>query len=257
MIEYLSEKELNDIEEKIFNLHKKFREKFNHTETILRNIQIGDILNNKILYLSFPWESYENINIEEKIVITDREKFICSRPHTTGNARYIGYSYERYYNYLYYKNDNKINNSYNYIRYKLPSDYGKVIAVDNFSTFYPYIKIKDNEYKLLEYKKKIWIKNEIPYLQYIDNIEEGINSIADILYKPIGYEYKPWTTVGYYNIVSNDYGLAQKPISKKDFKRWYKNIELLELAIDSFFNIWNIVSYIYWNNNSQYEWEEN
>ena len=93
-------------------------------------------------------------------------------------------------------------------------------------------------------------------MQYIDHIEEGINGIASILYKPFGYEYKEWTTTGFYGIGINDYGLAQRPISQKDFDRWVKNIELLESAIDSFFNIWNVVSYINWNEENDFKWED-
>lgn len=256
MSEYLNKEILNNIEDKIENLHNLFRTKYNTTETSLRNIKIGDILSNRVLHLNFPWESYENILYEQKFITIDDDNFICSKLNATSTAKYIGYKYNDHYNFLYYKYDNSINNIYNYIRYKLPKNYGKVTNIDNADIFYHYIKVKDDEYKLLEYKKKIWVDNEIPYLQYIDNIEEGINNVAEILYKPVGYEYKNWTTMGYYGIESNDYGLAQKPISEKDFKRWNKNIELLESALDSFFNIWNIVSHINWNEESQFEWEE-
>lgn len=232
----------------------------NPVETELRNIQIGDVLSDRVLHLNFPWESYKNITNNEfvKIITVDSENDIQYKYNTNNLRRYIAYHYEDdKTNYiLYSKYDSKINNDFNYIRYKLPNKIGKVIDIDNTNTFYSCIKVKDDEYKLLEYQKKKWIDNEIPYLQYIDNIEEGINNLAESLYKPLGYEYKNWTITGYYGIGSNDYGLAQKPISNKDFDRWDRNIHLLENIIDSEINIWNIVSYTNWNESSQFEWEE-
>lgn len=261
MNNYLNKKMLNDIENKVAYLHNLFKSKNNQTETFLRNIQVNDNLSQRILYLNFPFESYKNITNNElkKIVTVDNSNDIQYKHNNTNPRRWIAYYYDNdKTNYiLYSKYDNKLNNDFNYIRYDLPKEIGKVTAVDDTDIFYQYIKIKDDEYKLLEYNKKTWIDNEIPYLQYIDNIEEGINNVAEIFFKPAGYEYKTWTTTGHYGIESNDYGLAQKPISSKDFDRWNKNIELLKNAINSINNIWNVVSYIDWDEISQFEWEEN
>lgn len=259
MTEYLNEKMLNDIENKIEKLHKKYVEKFNQKETTLRNIKIGDILSNKTLYLTFPWESYQyienNIGEFDAFIIIEPEKFICQKVSASGN-QYIGYKYKNSFNFLYYKFLSEYNNRYNYIRYKMPDDYGKVLRIDSQNRFYNYIKILDDCTKLLEYNKKTWVINEIPYLQYIDHIEKGIENVANQFYMPAGYEQKEWTTTGYYNIEKSDYGLSQKPISIKDFERWNKNIKLLEEAFASFCNVWNVVSYIEWNSNSYFEWEE-
>ncbi|MBO5138668.1 MAG: hypothetical protein J6B89_03400 [Bacilli bacterium] len=255
MNKYLTKDLLNDIEDKVEKLHNKFKIKFKAEETSLRNIQIGDILSNRILYLNFPFESYETILSEIPFITIDNEKFLCRKVSLTGN-QYIGYKYLEHYNFLYYKYNNQKNLLYNYIRYKLPKNYGIVTSINNKDDFYSYVKVKNDEYKLLKYNKKIWVDNEIPYLQYIDNIENGINNVAEILYIPPGYERKEWTTTGYYDIESNDYGLAQKPISEKDFRRWNSNIKLLESVIDSFFCVWNVESYINWDKNSTFEWEE-
>lgn len=257
MNNYLNKEILNDIESKVAHLHTLFKSKFDLTETSLRNLKVGDNLNQRIIHLNFPWESYENILYEKKFITIDDNNFICSKLNATSTAKYIGYKYNNNYNFLCYKYDNSINNIYNYIRYKLPKNYGIISSINKDDEFYKYVKVKDDEYKLLEYNEKIWVNNEIPYLQYIDNIEEGINNVAKILYKPIGYEYKEWTTTGYYGIESNDYGLAQKPISNKDFERWNKNIDLLKNAINDINNIWNVVSSIDWNKESQFEWEDN
>lgn len=245
---------LNDIENKIVSLHSLFKSKFNLQETALRNVRVGDNLSQKVLYLSFPFESYESITSELPFILLGDE-FLCRKVSSNGN-QYIGYKYNGHYNFLYYKYANKKNIFYNYVRYKLPNDYGAVLSICKNDEFYKCVKIKDDEYKLLEYNRKNWVDNEIPYLQYIDNIEEGINNVAEILYKPPGYEYKAWTTTGHYGIASNDYGLAQKPISSKDFERWEKDIELLTNVINGINTIWNVVSSVNWNEDNQYEWEE-
>ena len=51
-------------------------------------------------------------------------------------------------------------------------------------------------------------------------------------------------------------GLSQKTISEDDFARWNRNIDLLEKAFDDIINIWNLISYINWNEESQFEWED-
>lgn len=260
MSSYLNKNILNDIENKVANLHNLFKEKFNIAETSLRNIKINDNLDNRILYMNFPWESHEKIKLNAWIdfIITSNNNNLRYRLNDAGTRKTICYFYkmDNTNMILYSKFNSNLNNDFNYIRYRLPSDMGIVTSIDSTDIFYPYIKIKDDKYKLLEYNKKTWIDNEIPYLQYIDNIEEGINNVAEILFKPAEYEYKPWTTTGYYGIENNDYGLAQRPISQRDFDRWNKNIELLESIMGSFFNIWNVVSYIEWNKKSDYEWEE-
>ncbi len=232
----------------------------NLVETSLRNIKVNDYLNNKTIHLSFPFESYENIDDTEHIFIVINENlYFCYKPNhpIAPTAKHISYKYKDRYNFLYHKYNTDLNSDFNYIRYKLPEDYGKVSSINENDIFYKFVKIKDDEYKLQEYNKKTWVDNEMPYLQYIDNIEEGINNVAEILYKPSGYEYKEWTTTGYYGIKSNDYGLAQKPISSKDFDRWNKNIKLLNSIINNVINVWNLVSFIDWNEESQFEWEEN
>ncbi len=255
MNEYLSYQLLNEIEEKVEELHKLFKYKFNLIETSLRNIKVDDDLSNRMLYLNIPYDSHKYIDEEAPFIIVNNNHFICSKVSTSGNM-YIGYKYQGHYNFIYYKFLKEKNNQYNYIRYKLPDDYGIVFNTSKSNRFYNCFKIKDDKYKVLEYTKKEWFINEIPYLQYIDHIEEGINDIADFFYKPVGYRYKEWTTTGYYNIEKTDYGVAQRPISINDINRWNKNIELLEDAFNSIFCVWNVVSYINWNEESEFSWEE-
>lgn len=271
MNNYLTADLLNDMETRVSDLHKAFRDKFSLTETTLRNLYdseagIADNLGIKTLHLSFPWESYEKMsNTDWQNMVTINEtNYIryCKLVYGGDNLYVISFynSADGIDYYLYSKWESEINNAQNYIRYKLPENIGKVTAIDESAnivgSLYWQIKVVDNYTKLLEYNKKTWQDNEIPYLQYIDNIEEGINDVAEFFIKPIGYEYKTWTTTGYCGIGTNDCGLAQKPISLNDFTRWKKNIELLEETFDLIINVWNVVSYINWNEESNFEWED-
>ncbi len=59
---YLTPNDLNNIEDIIENITNEVQEKiFDNTQSPLRNIQVGDNLSGKTLYLSFPRDSYENI----------------------------------------------------------------------------------------------------------------------------------------------------------------------------------------------------
>ena len=49
MNNFLDKRKLNDIENKIVKLHALFRKQYNVTETSLKNIIIGDILNSRVL----------------------------------------------------------------------------------------------------------------------------------------------------------------------------------------------------------------
>lgn len=49
----LTKEILQQVEDRVELLHKKFREKFNTTETTLRNLQVGDYFGNQKLYFDF------------------------------------------------------------------------------------------------------------------------------------------------------------------------------------------------------------
>ncbi|MCI6265872.1 MAG: hypothetical protein MR598_03375 [Erysipelotrichaceae bacterium] len=256
MNNYLTKEILNEIENKITELQGLFLNKFQLSATNLRNIHVGDSLNSKIIYLSFPWNSYETITSTDFIEFITTENYMIRYRNTNGTKNNISFFYDGTNRYLYAKNNTNINNYINYIRYRLPKDYGKVTHIDDLDPFYEYIKIVDNSTKLLLYTSKEWKDNEIPYLQDIDRIEQGIENIAELFFKPNGYESKIWTVTGTCDIENSDYGLSQKPISYKDFERWKKNIELLASHFNDFVNVWNVVSYINWNEENKFEWEE-
>ena len=263
---YLTKEKLQQVEDRIELLHKKFREKFNVTETTLRNFQVGDYFGNQKLYFDFDIlmnfnEEYEDVSI----IKTD----------TDDNISYYARFSNEYYGRIDFNNNNIAFPIY--FKADIVTDFdkfvygnftnrsgiitignSKVIEIKEDENTYKSIKIKDDRYKLLAYIKKTWVDNEFPYMQYIDNIEEGINDVAEIFYAPIGFDYKPWILKGnisnYTSIETN--GLSQKTISEDDFVRWNKNIDLLEKAFNDIINIWNLISYINWNEESQFEWED-
>lgn len=277
----LTKEMLNEIENAVEELHTYFREKYNTTETNLKNIEVGDVLNWKTLYLDYPWESHEHVTnsfenpkhfVETTTSgVSENDKMYISNFKLEGSYAQISYFYYLYeasgsletYFQIYYKPTEEVNQTKNFNRIILPKFFGKVTSIDTTDYFYSKTKIKTDEMKLLAYTKKTWVDNEIPWIQQIDNIEEGINNVAKMVYEPVGYQYKEWLTTGQYShnfntdLIIGNAGLGQKPISENDFERWKLNINLLKDAMDVIINIWNVVSYINWNEESQFEWEEN
>lgn len=246
---YLTPTDLNNIENKIEETTEKIRNKiYNNTSSSLRNIQVGDDLSGKTLYLSFPRDSYNNItNTTRTVVITvssdKRIYYIYSN-----SKRYIAVSYKGTGYYIYAKNDNVINPYLNSIRFKLPNDFGVVTAVDNQDTFYQYVKIYNNENIIPNYVKKQWETNEIPYIQHIDNIEQGVENIGKYCAKPLG-----WSTTRNWIKTSSiedrsDYGVGNKGFSYRDINRWINNLNLIDNVDMENGTFWN-------TNKTKYHWE--
>lgn len=260
MDEYLNEEMLINIEDKISELHNLFKGKYGQEETFLSTAVINNNLDGRVLHLNIPYDFHQLITSETitKVITFENEADI--RFYKKGDRHIISVYYQDIEEILYSKDDYKINNDINYIRFKLPKNMGRVTAfaydTENEQQIYKAIKKKDNNYKLLAFTKKAWGTGDIPTLQEIDRIEEGINAVAEMVYEPIGYQHKDWTTTGYLSLKTGDFGLAQKPISLLDFERWEKNIDLLKKAMDDIINIWNVVSYIDWDIESNFEWED-
>lgn len=253
MYGYLSDELLNEIEESISELHTQFSSIYGLEESKLKLLETGALLGGKTLHLTFPWESYEKITKAAKTnILTTNNGTIDF--YKKDNENIISYSYNGD-NPLYAKKQNEINNYINYIRYKFPEDFGKITSL-NECDFFDCIKISSNENLPLEYSKKIWTVNEPVYLQEIDRIEQGIQTIADCLYEPLGYESKEWTKVGYFGIEELGGGLEQKPIREEDITRIKNNIELLMNVLKEENTIWNIFSTVTWNEISNLEWSE-
>lgn len=257
---HLTKEMLQQVEDRVELLHQKFRNKFNAAETTLRNFQVGDYFGNQKLYFDFDNFIYFNnenemtnlIEIDNNDVLNYYSTILSHPTIQRITLKKDNININMFYSQE-YVNETKINrNGFN------TNGNSKVTSIKSDEDAFKSIKIKDDRYKLLAYTKKTWVDNEFPYMQYIDNIEEGINDVAETFYAPIGFDYKPWILKGNisnYNSVETN-GLSQKTISEDDFVRWNKNIDLLEKAFDDIINIWNLISYINWNEESQFEWED-
>ena len=68
---YLKTSDLNNIENDIESITDEIQQNvFNNQQSPLRNIRVGDNLNGKTLYLSFPKNIYEYITTSENNFIT-------------------------------------------------------------------------------------------------------------------------------------------------------------------------------------------
>ena len=97
------------------------------------------------------------------------------------------------------------------------------------------------------YTPKTWVVNELPFIQEIDRIENGITNIGDYFYKPNGWlPTKKWiTSDNLYPIKSFDY---------RDWNRWINNLELIDFDEANKMTFWNGVSQVNWDVPSNEEW---
>ena len=100
------------------------------------------------------------------------------------------------------------------------------------------------------FSSKTWQINDFPYIQEIDRIERGINNLKEYWYQPDGWiECKVW-------LDGTETGQVIKSFSYIDINRWIVDLDLMEVALDEEVTLWNIQSYIYWNQESNVDWRE-
>ena len=267
---YLTTKDLNDIEDRIENITEECQEQiFDNDSNNLRNIQVGDDLGGKTLYLSFPRTTNELIPDTDTnnhyIINIGNDYSICYKCYSSGpkivGVRYKNRTSDTGYliQFLYAHNINAINPYLNFVRFKLPKNCGKVTSIDTDNPFYQYIKIYD-ESMIPDYTKHIWTDNEVLTMQKIDNIEQGIKNIGFYYDKPNGWvNEKEWLGKNAIKSATN-YGVGVKTISYQDLNRWYNNLDLINFDDLSNMTIWNAIddiSQIEWNNESNEEWVDN
>ena len=109
--------------------------------------------------------------------------------------------------------------------------------------------IKEHYIDMPSFEKKTWVVNELPFIQEISRIENGIEAIGNWYYKPnMWLPSKVWITPdNLYPIKSFDYN---------DWNRWVNNLQLVESSLGELLTLWNGSSQITWNTPSEYEWEE-
>lgn len=269
---YLTTNDLNNVEERIEELTEDIREKvFDNTNAYLRNIQVGDDLSGKTLYLSLPRTIYESIpdtdtstHIFIAIATNNTVVGICYRYYPNSNkaigvrlkddSSETGYIIKYLYSYSLITDNG--NPYLNHVRLTLPNDYGVVTSIDTNSEFYQYVKIYD-ESIIPNYTKHRWYDNETLTMQKIDNIEQGVKNIGYYYEKPDGWvnekEWLPDATKKY----DGNYGVGIKTISYQDLNRWYNNLELINFDDLDNMTIWNArndITQLTWNEDSDVEW---
>lgn len=249
---YLETSDLNSIENSIYNITNDIQENiFNNQQSPLRNIQVGDNLNNRTVYLTFPEDIYESISgSDNKFIKTDNGNYF------TFHA--IEYPDVTYYRVYFIKNDisytlynKRSNNNYQIRLNKIKMDYnaGKVTEIDTNNDIYQYIKIYDDTTIIPNYVKHVWQDNEFLTMQKLDNIENGIKNIGYYYYKPLGWlETREWLRTLCINTQN---------ISYRDLNRWINNLELINFDNLENMTIWNTdITQLEWNKNSNIEWED-
>lgn len=103
-----------------------------------------------------------------------------------------------------------------------------------------------NGYTIDMYVPKTWFKKDFLIYTYLNNIEEGIQALANGYYKPYGWrEGKEWNK-----------GMS---FSYNDVNRWLIDLDLMEKEIQEHpeTTIWNGQSFENWDSyDTGLEWEE-
>ena len=255
---YLTPANLNDIEDMIADITQDVQDNiFEGMNSPLENIQVGDNLSGKTLYLSFPRNSYEYIDnsTEINIITTDNNYEISYIYNNNKHSVYITYNGVKYF--IYAKNELSLNPYLNFVRYKIPNDFGNVISINSSSPLYQYIGVYENENIIPDYVKHVYHDNDVITMRQIDNLENGIKNIGYYYYKPIEFvgnrEWLKTAELG----KNNDYNLTMQNISYLDLNRWI--IDLSSVNFDNLeqMTFWNSeVSEIDWEWNNETEWEE-
>lgn len=250
---YLTYNDLNAIENAIESITNEIQERlFNNTSSPLRTIEVGDNLNTKTLYISFPRNMYEYISGNgTDIVTTDKNSQISYEKvdYTTYDDYRIGITIHNNERRIYQKRSDYTNPFISVVETKLPYNVGIVTSIDINNNVYDKIKIYENDDIIPNYVKHTWVENELLSMQKIHNIERGIKNIGRYFYKPTGWiETQEWI---------HGLGTNTKHISYKDLNRWQNNLSLINFDNLEVLNIWNTdITHLQWNKYYDGEWEE-
>jgi len=252
---YLTTSDLNTLENMIESITNEIQEKiFNNTSSSLRNIQVGDNLNSKVLYNSFPVDLYESISGDgTDVIVTDENRRIYYMKIGSSVDIYRVILQENtnkllYQTYMTTDGPSVINNG---LETSLPYNMGTVTQLDTNNDIYQYMKIYDNEDIIPDYVKHIWQDDELLSMQKINNIENGIRNIGKYFYQPDGWiNTREW-------IIRNGNSVRTQSLSYKDLNRWYTNLSLIKFDRLDELTLWNTnITQLEWNKNSDMEWED-
>lgn len=273
---YLIKSDLNIIENQIETLTEEIQENiFDNTTSPLRNIQVGDDLNGKTLYLDVPsdfYDTYDGIKFIDIVTTNKNNKLhlMYTRLDNVGEDVRLITKIQIYY----YKKRSSVYSTYrlyshtnnttaetlmletNKKRFKLPIDFGVVTAIDTNNDGYQYIKIYNDERIIPNYVKHTWVDDEFPSMQKLDNIEQGIKNIGEYYYKPQGWlNPREWLKTS--DINNDNKGMNTQNISYSDLNQWSTDLNLIDFDNLDKMTIWNSnISQLNWNETSDIDWEE-
>ena len=257
---YLAPTNLNDIEDMIEDITQDVQDNiFEGMNSPLENIQVGDNLSGKTLYLSFPRNTYDYITntTEITIITTDNMNEISYMYNDNYDIRYVCMKYNNHKYYIYYKHDFILNPATNVARQKLPNDFGTVTSINSSSPLYQYIGVYENENIIPDYVKHVYHDNDVITMRQIDNLENGIKNIGDYYYRPSGFiGNREWLITAELGKASKQ-GINTQNISYLDLNRWLTNLSLINFDNLEQMTFWNSeVSEIDWQYDNETEWEE-
>ena len=97
---------------------------------------------------------------------------------------------------------------------------------------------------------KIWQVNEFPYIQEIQRIETGVDNFRKYWYAPDGWiKTKKWLN-------GNETEQVIKIFNFEDINRWIINMDVVEPVFGDNTNIWNVQSFINWDEESNVDWSD-
>ena len=249
---YLDASDLNDVEDMIYDITNDIQENvFNNQQSPLRNIQVGDNLNGRIVYFSFPVDAYESISGSDNrfIKMDNGNYFTFHATEYTDTTYYRVYFVTSDNTYTIYNKRSTNNYQIRLNKRKMEYNAGVVTEIDTNNDIYQYVKIYDDETIIPDYVKHTWEDNEFLTMQNIENIENGIKNIGYYYYKPLGWlETQEWLRTLCINT---------RNISYRDLNRWINDLELINFDNLNKMTIWNSdITQLQWNKNSDIEWED-
>lgn len=194
----LTYNDIDDILDMLDKIDTRLSISYPFPKTVKRNIQVGDNLSGKTLYLELPDNLFNRIILDVgsgqgNILVTDEGNSLIEYVNATNNVATV--SINSWMDMLYYANTSTSEVYTNLSQVQLPEDFGIITELNNLSAL-QYIYIIDEG---LEYKLGDFLTSEV--LQKIENNLEILASIVNT-----SFEKRNW----YYLSV----------ITFEDVKRW-------------------------------------
>jgi len=168
--------DMNDTLEQLYEIDNRLSISYPFPRTNRRNIQLGDDISGKTLYLEFPSTLYNGIindvgGGQDDILVTDEGNSLIEYVNVSNSVATV--SINSWMDMLYYANTATSEVYTNLAEIQLSDDFGVVTELNNLSAL-QYIYIEDEG---LEYKRGDFLTSDI--LQLLENNLEQIANIVD------------------------------------------------------------------------------